>query len=77
MIYTADVGLGYPQGQALISEGEHKLQNLKGDLGKLKMKGKSPDVNCICNKIRERSPTYRDTAARMVLPELGQMLQPK
>lgn len=60
----------------MISQGDHKVQGLKGDLGKLKVEGKSPDVDLICSKIPARSPTYRDTAAtcsRVVLSELGQM----
>ena len=59
----------------MISHRECKVQNLKGDLGKLKVEGKSPDVDLICSKIPERSPMYRDRAAtcsRMVLSELGQ-----
>lgn len=52
------------------------MQNLKGDLGKLKVEGKSPDVDLICSKTPERSPRYGDTAAtcsRTVLSALGQV----
>lgn len=60
----------------MISPGDREVQNLKGDLGKLEVEGKSPDVDLICSKTPERSPTYRDTAAtcsRTVLSELDQM----